>query len=167
MHLNLANMCLCSNVSAAGEVFLATEVSNSRKVAIKKMSINKENLKMIVTEIEIMKSSKHKNLVEYIDCFDVNKYGCFFFSHGANTQIRSLWVVMEFMDGGCLTDILEEFENVQMTELQIAYVCRETLKGLAYLHSYHRIHRDIKSDNLLLNTEGEVKLGKLALKCSR
>jgi serine/threonine protein kinase len=66
---------------------------------------------------------------------------------------------MEFMDGGCLTDILEEFENVQMTELQIAYVSRETLKGLAYLHSYHRIHRDIKSDNLLLNTLGEVKLG--------
>lgn len=68
---------------------------------------------------------------------------------------------MEFMDGGCLTDILEEFENVQMTELQIAYVCRETLRGLAYLHSYHRIHRDIKSDNLLLNTDGDVKLGKI------
>jgi len=128
---------------AAGEVFLANEVPSGRKVAIKKMIINKENMKMIVTEIEIMKSSKHVNLVEYIDCFDVNK---------------SLWVIMEFMDGGCLTDILEEFENVKLSELAIAYICRETLRGLAYLHSYHRIHRDIKSDNLLLNTLGEVKL---------
>eukprot|EP01126_Amoeba_proteus_P043111 TRINITY_DN4710_c0_g1_i10.p1 TRINITY_DN4710_c0_g1~~TRINITY_DN4710_c0_g1_i10.p1 ORF type:complete len:243 (+),score=70.09 TRINITY_DN4710_c0_g1_i10:723-1451(+) len=98
---------------------------------------------MIVTEIEIMKGSKHANLVEFFDCFDVNK---------------SLWVVMEFMDGGCLTDILEEFETVKMTEKQIAYVCRETLRGLVYLHQYHRIHRDIKSDNLLLKSTGEVKL---------
>jgi serine/threonine protein kinase len=108
------------------------------------MQLTKDNKKMLVTEIEIMKSSKHINLVEYIDCFNVTGY---------------LWVAMEFMDGGCLTDILEEFDQLQMRPSQIAYVCRESLQGLAYLHSYHRIHRDIKSDNLLLNTNGEVKLG--------
>jgi len=132
---------------ATGEVFLAYEITTGRQVALKKMGLTKDNTKMIITEIEIMKSSKHVNIVEYIDCFDVN-----------DGNGRFLVVAMEYMDGGCLTDILEEYENVQMTELQIAYVCRETLKGLAYMHSYHRIHRDIKSDNLLLNSKGEIKL---------
>jgi len=62
------------------------------------------------------------------------------------------------MDGGCLTDILEQFENVKMNEQQITLVIRETLKALAYIHSLHRIHRDIKSDNILLNSDGCVKL---------
>jgi len=65
---------------------------------------------------------------------------------------------MEFMDGGCLTDILEEFDFLQMSASTIALICRESLQGLAYLHSYHRIHRDIKSDNLLLSLNGEIKL---------
>jgi hypothetical protein len=40
---------------------------------------------------------------------------------------------MEFMDGGCLTDILEEFDYVQMTAGQIALVCRESLQGMQRL----------------------------------
>jgi len=65
---------------------------------------------------------------------------------------------MEYMGGGCLTEVLEQFEHLQMTEEQIALVCRDTLKGLQYIHSLHRIHRDIKSDNLLLGSDGTVKL---------
>jgi serine/threonine protein kinase len=67
---------------------------------------------------------------------------------------------MEYMGGGCLTEVLEQFENgVHMNEAQIAFVCRENLRGLAYVHSMHRIHRDIKSDNILLGEDGSVKIG--------
>jgi len=129
---------------AAGEVFLANCSSKSEKVAIKTMPINTENMKLLCTEITIMKSSKHANIVEYIDSFVVDN--------------NKLWVVMELMDGGCLTDVLEQFEHVRLSEAQIAYVCLMTLKALGYIHNTHRIHRDIKSDNILLNSKGAVKI---------
>lgn len=50
---------------AAGEVYGATHVKHGQKVAVKKMEINNENIKLLVTEIGIMKTSKHPNIVEY------------------------------------------------------------------------------------------------------
>lgn len=130
---------------AAGEVFVATNAKTGELVAIKKMPITAENIKLLCTEIEIMKDSTHANIVGYIESFIVDD--------------NQLWVVMEYMDGGCLTDILEQFENgLKLNEEQIAFICLETLKALAYIHAKHRIHRDVKSDNVLLNTKGEVKI---------
>jgi len=129
---------------AAGEVFLATSTKSGEKVAVKQMSINNENMKLLITEISIMKTSIHGNIVLFHDAFVVD-----------NTK---LWVVMELMDGGCLTDVLEQFDAVKLSEPQIAHVCQSTLKGLSDIHRSHRIHRDIKSDNILLNRRGEIKI---------
>jgi serine/threonine protein kinase len=128
---------------AAGEVFLATDTKTNEQIAIKKMPLNAQNIKLLTSEIHIMKESTHPNVVRYLDSFRVED---------------KLWVAMEYMGGGCLTEILEQFEDVQMAEGNIAWVCQETLKGLAYIHSLHRIHRDIKSDNILLGSGGEVKI---------
>jgi serine/threonine protein kinase len=51
-----------------------------------------------------------------------------------------------------------EYERCPMTSGQIAYVSRETLRALEYVHSKGRIHRDVKSDNFLINAKGELKL---------
>jgi hypothetical protein len=134
---------------AAGEVFIADWAEKGIEVAIKTMTITQENVHLLCTEINIMKSSKQENIVEYIDSFIVE---------AKDNNPTKLWVVMELMDGGCLTDVLEQFERVRLDESQIAHVCLMTLRALRYIHRSHRIHRDIKSDNILLNSKGEVKI---------
>ncbi|KAI8971524.1 kinase-like domain-containing protein [Mycotypha africana] len=126
---------------ASGSVYLANHINDNTKVAIKQMELSKQSrLDLIVNEIMIMKESHHNNIVNFLDSFLVR---------------GDLWVVMEFMEGGALTDVIE---NNEMTEEQIATVCLETAKGLEHLHSQNIIHRDIKSDNVLLDFQGHVKI---------
>jgi serine/threonine protein kinase len=106
---------------AAGEVFVATNSKTNERVAIKKMTITGDNMKLLCTELKMMKDSHHPNIVDYIDSFIVDD--------------NQLWVVMEYMDGGCLTDVLEQFETVKMTESQIARVCLEVTT-----HITHTLH---------------------------
>ncbi len=74
-------------------------------------------------------------------------------------------MVTEYLDEGSLVDILETYDyGLRMTEPQMARVCCEVLKGLDYLHyTLHRIHRDIKSDNIGLKSDGSIKISKLYL----
>ncbi|XP_072778956.1 serine/threonine-protein kinase PAK 3-like [Taeniopygia guttata] len=66
-----------------------------------------------------------------------------------------LWLVMEYMDGGTLSDVIW---NTFLTETEIAVISWECLQGLDFLHWNHVIYRDVKSDNILLRTDGSVKL---------
>ncbi|KAG2417588.1 serine/threonine-protein kinase pak1/shk1 [Aspergillus terreus] len=126
---------------ASGGVFTAYQNGTNNCVAIKQMNLDLQPKKdLIINEILVMKDSKHKNIVNFLDSY----------LHGLD-----LWVVMEYMEGGSLTDVVTF--NI-MSEGQIAAVCRETLNGLQHLHSKGVIHRDIKSDNILLSMEGNIKL---------
>jgi hypothetical protein len=68
-------------------------------------------------------------------------------------------LVGEFVGGGCLTDIVTQLEQNPLSEPQIAYIVREILLGLEYIHNLGCIHRDIKSDQVLLGVDGAIKLG--------
>lgn len=93
---------------ASGGVFTAFEVGSRRCVAIKQMNLEQQPKKdLIINEIIVMKDSKHKNIVNFIDSY---------------LHEGDLWVVMEYMQGGSLTDVVTF--NV-MSEAQIAAVCRE------------------------------------------
>ncbi|GES66958.1 protein kinase [Aspergillus terreus] len=114
------------------------------QVAIKQMDLRSQPRKeLIVNEIIVMKDSQHANIVNFLDSF-------------LQEQSNELWVVMEFMEGGALTDVIDN--NPVIQEDQIATICAETCKGLAHLHSQNIIHRDIKSDNVLLDRAGHVKI---------
>ncbi|KAJ8117057.1 hypothetical protein OPT61_g1653 [Boeremia exigua] len=114
------------------------------QVAIKQMDLrNQPRKELIVNEIIVMKDSKHPNIVNFLDAF-------------LQEEQSELWVVMEFMEGGALTDVIDNNPNI--TEDQIATICFETCKGLEHLHNQNIIHRDIKSDNVLLDGRGNVKI---------
>lgn len=126
---------------ASGGVFTAFDEQTKQCVAIKQMELEKQPKKeLIINEILVMKGSKHGNIVNFIESYLLKK---------------DLWVVMEYMEGGSLTDIVT---HSIMNEGQMGAVCRETLKGLRFLHSKGIIHRDIKSDNILLSLNGDIKL---------
>lgn len=65
---------------------------------------------------------------------------------------------MEFCGGGSVTDLIKSTKGQSLKDDWIAYICREILRGLDHLHSNLVIHRDIKSQNVLLTETAEVKL---------
>lgn len=95
---------------------------------------------LLFNEVVILRDYHHPNIVETYNSYLVND---------------ELWVVMEYLEGGALTDIVT---HSRMDEEQIATVCKQVLKALSYLHSQGVIHRDIKSDSILLASDGRVKL---------
>lgn len=130
---------------ASGSVYVAKSLiarTPNTKVAVKQMDLAQQPRKeLIVNEILVMKESSHPNIVNFLDSFLKGP--------------GELWVIMEYMEGGALTDVID---NNRLTEPQIALICRETCQGLAHLHSQNIIHRDIKSDNVLLDAKGHVKI---------
>ncbi|GKV13950.1 hypothetical protein SLEP1_g24906 [Rubroshorea leprosula] len=72
--------------------------------------------------------------------------------------------VLEYMDGGSLLDFLKKVKTIP--EPYLAAICKQVLKGLAYLHDEKQIiHRDLKPSNLLINNRGEVKINDCGAGC--
>ncbi|KAG5007504.1 hypothetical protein AAZX31_09G156000 [Glycine max] len=65
-------------------------------------------------------------------------------------------ILMEYMDGGSLETALAV--NGTFSEERLVTVARDVLDGLAYLHAQNIVHLDIKPANILINTQGEVKI---------
>jgi len=124
---------------ASGTVFAARDARSGQEVALKVAPISE--LAELTNEIGLQALSRHPNIVNYLECYATRDEVC---------------IVMELMRGGSLTDCLGV--GVDFPEPCIAYVCRHMLMALAFMHRQHRLHRDIKSDNVLVDLQGRVKV---------
>jgi hypothetical protein len=131
-----------------GQVFKAKDKSQkgSPFVAVKK-SLNKSPMQKMINTVEIgaLAELSHENLVTYHRAFPVT----------AKAGDEELWIVLEFMEGGT---IAEASKKQKFKDSDVAYVAREMLQGLKYMHGANFIHRDLKSMNIMLDITGAVKL---------
>lgn len=126
---------------AYGEVFYCQDKLLNQNFAVKKIKIESvKHRDKVVNEIRMVKSTNCANIVEYIEAFEFDGY---------------LWLVTELMKCN-LEGVIRKINR--MPEDIIAYLLRETVKGLETMHLSGKVHRDIKSDNILVNGKGEVKL---------
>ncbi|KAL5966492.1 Serine/threonine-protein kinase PAK 3, partial [Taenia solium] len=152
---------------ASGVVCSGYEIATKKLVAVKKMNIAQQPKKeLIINEILVMRANRQPNIVNFLDAYlvapspsaalvaPVKTLNPAVNGNGGGSG-EELWVVMEYLDGGSLTDVVTE---TCMEEGHIAAVCKEILQALEFLHANNVIHRDIKSDNILLGMDGSVKL---------
>ncbi|KAK4469743.1 hypothetical protein MN116_007265 [Schistosoma mekongi] len=126
-----------------GEVYKAIRLRTKEFAAVKIIKVDaKDDVRTILQEIQTLRECRHCNIVQF--------FGSYF-------RNNKLWICMEFCGGFSMQDI---YTNMQrpIEENCIAFVSRETLRGIEYMHKAGKIHRDIKGANILLTNDGDVKI---------
>lgn len=124
-----------------GTVWKAQMRETGELLAIKKVPADSDPADL-KREVEFMRGCQSPYIVRYF---------------GSCEQKGELWIVMEYCGAGSVSDLMKVCKR-PLVEVEIAAVCKQVLQGLKYLHSKHKIHRDIKAGNILVNSKGECKL---------
>ena len=128
-------------VGSFGVVRVGMNKKTGTLMAVKSITVSAAVMKDIQTEIDLLKSLDHINIVRYL---------------GAETDGTHLHIFQEWVTGGSVTSLLHKFGPFSMQVVR-AYLF-QILSGLSYLHDNHILHRDIKGGNVLVSDAGIVKL---------
>ncbi|KAH3667022.1 hypothetical protein WICMUC_005369 [Wickerhamomyces mucosus] len=124
-----------------GVVYRGLDKVTKKQVAIKQINLEAtDNFEDLQKEIRILSQCHLKQITDYIGSF-IKGY--------------KLWIIMEYLDVGSCLDLLAPGP---FKEKYIAIILKEVLIALSYLHENGRIHRDIKAANILLHSNGDVKV---------
>ncbi|ESW24217.1 hypothetical protein PHAVU_004G112000 [Phaseolus vulgaris] len=130
-----------------GHVFVGFNKESGEMCAMKEVTLfsddakSKESAKQLMQEITLLSRLRHSNIVQY---------------YGSETVGDKLYIYLEYVAGGSIYKLLQEYG--QFGELAIRSFTQQILSGLAYLHAKNTVHRDIKGANILVDTNGRVKL---------
>ncbi|KAL2332275.1 hypothetical protein Fmac_019856 [Flemingia macrophylla] len=126
---------------------------NNTAVAIKSIDLDRSRLDLddVRREAKTLSLLYHPNILK---------------AHCSFTVESRLWVVMPFMAAGSLQSIISHSFPDGLTEPCIAVVLKDTLNALSYLHAQGHLHRDIKAGNILVDSNGQVKLADFGVSAS-
>ncbi|KAI4388133.1 hypothetical protein MLD38_000491 [Melastoma candidum] len=126
-----------------GDVYKAFDKELNKEVAIKVIDLeeSEDEVEDIQKEIAVLSQCRSPYITEY---------------YGSYLQQTKLWIVMEYMAGGSVADLLQS--GPPLDEMSIACILRDLLHAIEYLHNEGKIHRDIKAANILLTENGDVKV---------
>eukprot|EP00026_Physarum_polycephalum_P000812 Phypoly_transcript_00813.p1 GENE.Phypoly_transcript_00813~~Phypoly_transcript_00813.p1 ORF type:complete len:753 (+),score=90.98 Phypoly_transcript_00813:85-2343(+) len=126
-------------------VYRAKHKGNKSIVAVKVLSqkFEKRNAKMC-HEVSMLMTCNHPNIIKNVQNFLYNE---------------EIYMVTEYCEIGSLDRMLK----LELKESAIAFIIGQVLNGLVYLHNMGRVHRDIKTSNILVNSLGNVKIADLGL----
>ena len=131
---------------AFGAVWRGSTRDTRKEVAIKVQHLSPENIRSrLVSEVSIMKQLDHVNVSQYIDGYLFND---------------QVWIVMDYVEGLSVAKITDynKFSGAKMPTRFISAILKGVLEALKYLHGMDIIHRDVKGENILVATNGYVKL---------
>ncbi|KAJ2476038.1 hypothetical protein EV174_005067 [Coemansia sp. RSA 2320] len=133
----------------SGNVYITTWTGTGKRpkgdyVAVKVVpKAAKARYRKLRTELKILRRIRSQHVVRFYEYFSIDD---------------SVWIIYEFMGRGSITDLLAGYPEIRMPAVTIAYAMHEVLTALAYLHERHIVHCDVRSDNVLVDERGQVKL---------
>ena len=133
-----------------GSVYLVTSKLTNKLYAMKEIQASKyssqEELNQVEKEIKLLENLRHPHVITYFNSFK---------------EKGNIYIIIEYINGGSLEDLLKKniIQKKRIPEKTLWDLLIQSLSGLLYLHEKRKIiHRDIKPDNLLLDSEGHLKI---------